>query len=318
MNARHRILASLGAVLLSCGASRAGSVVWTNTAGGNWSLPGNWSPNQLPGAGDDASLVPGSYTVTEDISTSVNSLTIPNSSVTFTVAGSSVFNTLGAINFSSGTINAVGAINCGGLRFTGGTINGPGVINLSGSNTWSAGIFYLTTPGTLTVMSGATLNMDTGADHDLPGWTFNNNGTNLHTGGRMRGGSGTVINNAGLWLDEVDLAFNNDYGGVSTFVNTGTFCKTNSTGTTSFNSILLNNSGLVDAESGTIAINGGGTNSGTFNAAANGVNNFITPYTFNNGSTFTGTGTDSWNANTITLNGAIISTNATTWQWYAG
>jgi hypothetical protein len=106
-----------------------------------------------------------------------------------------------------------------------------------------------------------------------------NNGVIIRTGGRVRGGSGTVIVNAALWLDEVDQAINDDYGGVSTFLNTGTFRKTTTTSTTSFDSILLNNSGLVDTESGTINIAGGGTNSGTFNVASGTVTSFAGAYT---------------------------------------
>ena len=160
--------------------------------GANWSAAVNWSPNQVPGTADDATFAAGSYTVTNDLTTNVNSLTIPNSSVRFTVGGGTVFSTLGALNFPGGTINVAGSINCGGLKFTGGTINGPGVINLSGSNSWGGGVFQSTSPGTLTVVSGAALSMYSGADHDLPGWAYNNQGTNLHTGGRVRGGTGTL------------------------------------------------------------------------------------------------------------------------------
>ena len=201
---------------------------------------------------------PGSYAVTNDITTNVNSLTIPNSSVTFTVAGGTVFSTLGALNFPGGTINVSGSINCGGLNFTGGTINGPGAINLSGSNSWGGGVFQSTSPGTLTVLSGATLNIYTsGINYPLHGWIYNNNGTNLHTGGQILGGNGTVINNNGLWLEEVDTYFYNDVGGVADLCEQrhlpqdqrhrhrpilGRGC------------FLLNNSGLVDAQSGEIRI----------------------------------------------------------------
>ena len=53
---------------------------------------------------------------------------------------------------------------------------------------------------------------------------------------------------------------------------------------------MLNNSGLVDAQSGTIAIQSGGVNSGTFNAGSNADNNFSSTYTFNAGTLFTGPG----------------------------
>ncbi|HEU5395536.1 MAG TPA: hypothetical protein VFV81_00115, partial [Verrucomicrobiae bacterium] len=48
------------------------SITWTNSAGGNWSDPNNWSPNQVPGGStygnaDDVQITaPGSYTVVMD------------------------------------------------------------------------------------------------------------------------------------------------------------------------------------------------------------------------------------------------------------
>jgi len=57
----------------------------------------------------------------------------------------------------------------------------------------------------------------------------------LHADGQIRAGYGAVIANAGLWLEEADSDINNAYnGGPSTFLNTGTFLKTNSAGTTTF------------------------------------------------------------------------------------
>ena len=32
---------------------RAGTITWTNTAGGNWSASTNWSANQVPVSGDN-------------------------------------------------------------------------------------------------------------------------------------------------------------------------------------------------------------------------------------------------------------------------
>src|SRR5262249_12508068 len=41
------------------------SVFWTNTSGGNWSIPTNWSPNTVPGSNDNAFIIAsGTYSVT--------------------------------------------------------------------------------------------------------------------------------------------------------------------------------------------------------------------------------------------------------------
>ena len=45
--------------------SRAADIVWTNPGGGNWTGAANWTPNQVPGAGDNAFITnSGTYTVT--------------------------------------------------------------------------------------------------------------------------------------------------------------------------------------------------------------------------------------------------------------
>ena len=43
-----------GVVLLAAAGANALDLVWTNTAGGNWNAPANWSPNQFPGAAGNA------------------------------------------------------------------------------------------------------------------------------------------------------------------------------------------------------------------------------------------------------------------------
>ena len=40
--------------MLTLASSRAATITWTNTAGGNWNDAANWNPNQVPGASDDA------------------------------------------------------------------------------------------------------------------------------------------------------------------------------------------------------------------------------------------------------------------------
>ena len=113
-----------------------------------------------------------------------------------------------------------------------------------------------------------------------------NNGTVVHTGGgQIQGGLGTVIYNNGLWLEESDTYFYNDDGGIALIQNAGTFRKTGGVGITYIGdgtAFVLNNSGLVDAQSGEIQIGDGGTSTGTFNAAAAGADNATSAanYTF--------------------------------------
>ena len=65
----------------------ATDIYWTNTAGGNWNVAANWSPNILPGSSDNAFIVSnGTYTVTLNASATVQNLTLGGASGTQTLS----------------------------------------------------------------------------------------------------------------------------------------------------------------------------------------------------------------------------------------
>ncbi|MBI1926944.1 T9SS type A sorting domain-containing protein [Candidatus Poribacteria bacterium] len=71
----------------------------------------------------------------------------------------------------------------------------------------------------------------------------------------------------------------------------------------------VNNDGIIDVQSGEVRFYGGGTSTGTFNAAPGGLINFAGgTYTFNTGTTFTGTGSNQVTG-TVILNGTLTSQN---------
>ena len=182
----------------SAGLGQAATITWTNTAGGNWSQADNWDPNQVPTAGDDAFIpADGTYTVTNDVAVSVNSLNVGGNSGVQTLYIPGTTLTIG----SSATFD-----NLGSLSFNGGTIEGAGSIDLSGTNYWYSGT--IENSGLITIVAGGVLQINSGNDHWFPGTTWNNQGTILWTGGNLRGG-GTVITNANLWLDETSFEIDN-------------------------------------------------------------------------------------------------------------
>src|SRR5215469_3724042 len=62
---------------LSIAGLRGATITWTNTSGGLWSVPANWSPHFVPGTSDSASITTaGTYTVTVDTIVSVFALTL--------------------------------------------------------------------------------------------------------------------------------------------------------------------------------------------------------------------------------------------------
>jgi hypothetical protein len=112
-------------------ATPAATITWTNTAGGNWNLPTNWNPNQVPGGGDSAVLsAPGTYTVSVTDAESVSNLVLGATSGTLTV-------NLSAASF---TVNGSGSDSAqSALVISGGTLLGAGSIVVDGPLSWSGG-----------------------------------------------------------------------------------------------------------------------------------------------------------------------------------
>jgi hypothetical protein len=120
------------------------TVTWVNPAGGNWSVPANWSTDALPGSGDDVVInQAGSPTITMDVSSvSVHSVT---SSDPFVVAaGKTLTVTAGASQFTGsltvGSNSTLKATNAGT------TLTASGTTNVDGSNIIASGGATLSLP----------------------------------------------------------------------------------------------------------------------------------------------------------------------------
>src|SRR5205085_3270620 len=105
------------------------TITWTNIAGGNWSSPANWSPNQVPGASDNVLITAaGTYTVVMDVGTTVASLTVgagggPSGVQTLGITNNTVFVT-------PLTVAAGGLVAARGATFHGSaTVGSAGVWN---------------------------------------------------------------------------------------------------------------------------------------------------------------------------------------------
>ena len=133
--------------------AHAAVINWTNTAGGNWNVAANWSPNQLPGSSDTAVITnDGTYTVTMDVSPTigglavgatngVNTQTLLVNGQTLTLNGQVTVNSHGVFDFNNGALGGA-AVLSGALNWSGGTVNynssltvaTSGVLNLTGNN----------------------------------------------------------------------------------------------------------------------------------------------------------------------------------------
>ncbi|MBN8246297.1 MAG: tandem-95 repeat protein, partial [Verrucomicrobia bacterium] len=132
--------------------SAPGLFRWINTAGGNWSTPGNWSANRVPTPDDDVFLTePGTYTVTVDLDVAVRRLIVGAGSGTQTlllvnrtleVSNDSFIGGRGVFRQAGGVVEAqAGRWTIeGGFEWTDGQWHGPGVTELMPSSTVTLGL----------------------------------------------------------------------------------------------------------------------------------------------------------------------------------
>ena len=223
----------------------AGTIAWTNAAGGNWSNPANWNGGVIPGPTDIALItLPGTYTVTFDVSDTIGGLQLGGSSGTQTLAlasktlglgAGSQINANGVVSLSNATLNGPGSITNAGQLLVHGTttLNGPlstsptSLIRLQGNGTFST--------AQLTVANG-----------------FVNNGTIALTdttssyGAVLHLTNGTLTNSSGATID-VQVGTNGPRTLDAPLDNQGTLTVNRSLG--------LTKSGAVHTNSGTINVN---------------------------------------------------------------
>jgi hypothetical protein len=191
--------------------ANATSIAWTNMAGGNWSAATNWSPNQVPTAADDVSLVGDTFTLTVDVPAFAKSLTI-GTHFTAILGGAGPVTLAGPLYWTNGTISTV--IYCNG-----GTVNDPhaldgGQIINSGTLTWipypftgNGSVISNASTGTINIQISFHLITDNilggssyfynagqitaaGSDTGLIGDTFVNTGSVVVSNGALLAGAG--------------------------------------------------------------------------------------------------------------------------------
>ncbi|HEU5123205.1 MAG TPA: CARDB domain-containing protein [Verrucomicrobiae bacterium] len=163
---------------------------------------------------------------------------------------------VGTIDVQSGTVNFQDGLTGNGFFSGAGFLQFGGMIDavVNGTMNWYA-TSGTTSGSVLTVATNSTLNI-VGGTHDFPGSTLNNFGLVNWTNGAIRGGLGTLIRNAGQWTLRSDDSFSGTtFGGTSTFTNSGTLRKIESTGVSTLTAAFYN-SGTIDLQSGRISFNG--------------------------------------------------------------
>ena len=265
------------------------TVTWTASGGDDWDISGDWSSDpSLPGSSDAVVVAtPGAATIThgqgadDSVASSslsaIDSLTVSAGSLTVADA-SSIGGTLtltgGALGLDGDTTVGSFAQSGGALSGTGTlTVTGPAVLGLSNSLIVEAGsgITVLEAGGSL---GGNGVSPFLGLDG---GRVLENEGVFAWQSGQISlaanflgvsVGSATIDNVAGATFDDqTDNTINSTNLGTNLFINDGTFRKSAGTGTTTI-AVTFNNTGAVEVDSGTLALNSGGTSSGNIAMAS--------------------------------------------------
>jgi uncharacterized repeat protein (TIGR01451 family) len=222
----------------------------------------------------------------------------------------------GSGNFEAGgaTLNiAAAGVTVNHLTMDGGIVNVTGSISTTptGVVDWSADT-VLTGAGSLTIASGATMNITGTGTRYIDGGTLNNDGTVNWSGGNNLSiyNSGVINNNAsGLFsLKNDQIIYRHCCGAGAAFNNAGTFRKSVATGSTGIQNDGFNNSGTVDIQSGTITLTTAGTSTAIFNAASSGHVLFNTSaYTLAGAATLTGGGNFQLGGGQLNVTGSAIA-----------
>lgn len=208
-----------------------------------------------------------------------------------------------------------------------GTLNGPGNLHVIANSSqhsslnWTGGTLRGT--GALDIDAGGFFNISgsstSGFDSKYLGErTINNSGTTTWTGTTDVFGVGSVagvtFNNLAGGLFEIsnDRSFSGSFGTVFNNRLGAIFRKILGTQVTTFN-LIFNNDGLEDVQTGVLQLAGGGTSTGTFNAAAFAETAFAGggsgTYYMNAGTAFTGDGLVLGANATVTLNATVPAVN---------
>ena len=205
------------AYCLCPGAARATQIQWVGPVGGLWSNAGNWNPASVPGAADDAVLNSGQIIV--------DGTAAPNT-VTLGVGASLTIQKNASLSWIGGKISGNLAVSSGG------------VLNIQGSSNHA-------------LNSGDSTNTA----------TLKNSGTvNWDGAGQIDGEYGATVSNSGVFNAQNDGTFvHGYYGNTPQFSNfaTGSFEKTGGVGAVAFSSWVVNDSGSMIIQCGTVSLQGG-------------------------------------------------------------
>ncbi len=188
---------------------------------------------------------------------------------TFTLNAGAQLNGAGLYRINLATVTANPNLLVENLDLINGTLSGAGIVTVSKGMNWSGGT--MSGSGRTIIPAGATLNAAVPSSVGLTSRTLEIAGTVLWTGAGFIGvtGSAVITNQPGaLFLVQNAAGIG---GGIANgrLDNAGTFRKSVSAGITAVASgMSFNNFGVVEIQTGTLDLGGGGTHSGSFDVPA--------------------------------------------------
>ncbi len=254
-------LAAIVATLLGMAGAKAADRIWIGGTG-SWNAAANWSPAQVPTAADTAIITNvGTYTVT-----------VPDrfdSTIGALMLGGATGNQTLSLGRAVLTLNGASAINRNGqlvLTVGNSTVTGPGHLTVNGALSCASGT--LSGSGGTTIGGGGVMTIGGGVT--FVERALNNAGRVSWNSGNFTVGDGAVLNNLAGGIFEVTFGGRlNVSAAPATFNNAGLFRKT---GALTANLILpFHNAGTVAVQGGTLSLDDGGTQTGSFGAGAGAV-----------------------------------------------
>ena len=233
----------------------------------------------MPGSGD-AAIINNGGTVTLDMDVTVQSLTL-----------SGLYSTLGG----SGTITVTNMMAWSSHT----TMAGTGATNIASSATLTVTVGWGNPGNHYPILDTRTLN--------IMGTAILTSANPADILSRLGLANGATINNNGTLDFQSDTGMAQDNGNAGSVNNSGTFRKSAGTGTSPVYGVLVNNTGTVQALTGTLSLAGGGTSTGSFNAAAGATLDFgggTQVITLSPTSSISGAGSVSFSGGTTTIGGS--------------
>jgi len=273
------LLILLQLMLFHGSVGKAATMTWTNTSGGNWSVPANWNTHLVPGAADVAVITlttASKLEVKVDVDATVSGLTMAGSLHVLRIDGKTL--TLGGP--ATLGLNQTIALDHGALVGTTAThVTG-------GSVLWSGGILQ----GPVTMESGSQLVLQgvNGNPYELEG-VLTNKGAVRIVSGNLRFRSAQVYNLPGgviEFQDDTDLLNYNSGGELVD--NQGFVRKSGGSGVSDLD-VYVRNTGTVETQVGTLDFSHGGS--------------------FESGTTFSGSGTNAFSAGTFAISATMAPAN---------